>query len=365
MITFRQKNFFLPALVGSAGLGNVLTGGMIIQGVGQAREAKEQSEAQQEQMEKQNELIAQQNKQLELLSKQAQNAPGLGEQAAMIKQNQFAAVPGKLGFFDSLVTTGKDIKNLVWDSRNNLAKLTIGGVGMGIAGYGANKWIQHDMKENNLESVMMPNSNQNNSGYQQRQMSESVMAAGEKAAQNQSILSRTTNFIKRNAKEELGSKTGIGMAAGFGAGIPIYSYLSEKKKVMAQMNGGNDGERQYSSTESVFQKNYSGPGILHKALNGVASVFGGMGNKAIVNAAGKLNKSKSGFSNAIGNALIKTGPDGKPIATNMALAGATGLGFGIMDLTWGAGEKAVKKVGETIDPGAYKYSNYKESEVAQ
>ena len=365
MITFRQKNFFLQAL-GSTGLGNVLTGGMIFQGVGQAREAREQSEAQQEQMEKQNELIAQQNKQLELLSKQAQNAPGLGEQAAMIKQNQFAAVPGKLGFLDSLVTTGKDIKNLVWDSRNNLARLTLGGVGMGIAGYGANKWIQHDMKENNLESVMMPNSNQNNSGYQQRQMSESVMtAAGEKATQNPSILSKTTNFIKRNAKEEFGSLPGVGFAVGFGAGIPIYSYLSEKKKVMAQMNGGNDGERQYSSTESIFQRNYSGPGILHKALNGVASVLGGMGNKAIVNAAGKLNKSKSGISNAIGEALVKTGPDGKPIATNMALAGATGLGLGVMDLTWGVGEKAVKKVGETIDPGAYKYSNYKESEVEQ
>ena len=44
MITFRQKNFFLQAL-GSTGLGNVLTGGMIFQGVGQAREAREQSEA--------------------------------------------------------------------------------------------------------------------------------------------------------------------------------------------------------------------------------------------------------------------------------------------------------------------------------
>jgi hypothetical protein len=165
------------------------------------------------------------------------------------------------------------------------------------------------------------------------------------------------------------------------AALPAVGYLAERDQVKQQAKQ----TAIQAANGSVLQKEYSVGQYTRAAVNffkGVPAFFKGSGAKAAdffkapvkntLSGASKMvgmggeagiesfanrfaNSKNSELSQAIGN-----------FAKNhkkTALAGATLAGGGLMNATWGGGEKAVRKTAEALDSNAFAYEKSKEEMV--
>lgn len=347
MIRFRQKEFFWPTalMVGTTGLS-------MAQAHSQGKDAEKQAEAQREQMERQNELIQKQNRQLENLAKKN---PSAGPQAAEVMRERTYAIPARLG---SIMSTeagkmAKDIGKFAWNHKNGLAKTTAWGAGTALAGYGANKIIQGDMKREGLEVT-----------------SDGALVPKEKKMSlTPPIPAAVKAWAKKNPKMVNGLRLGgsaVGMGVGF-EGVPkVLGYMADKQQAKDQI-AATQKAKSFSVLSSIAGAQiWKTPGktLLGGAIQG--SSFGMFGRHDVAKFADYLRKNgTSSWSKKLGNAMLAKTPDGSVVANKKALVGAIGAGSVLTKATYDAAQKGIEKATRTIDPKAYKYQDSKNQQVTE
>lgn len=344
----KEKVFFLPALG---------TGLMLAQGHMQGKASEEQSEEMQEATDRQTAAINRQNRILERLSEKNAATPDrvaglVQKQSSMVRsvmsQRNFASAAGIKSMASDVLKAAKDAG---WGKgTKNVAKFA--GT-MALAGYGVNKYIQHDMKKSGLDvdndgNLVQANQKSYSTG-------ESVMA------------SATENGTKSTGKKILG-KLGNGAGALVFEAPRALSYHAEKKQLKDQIAATQSGQRQYSS---IMEKNFGqmrpfskeGWRQLFKDPGGAISGFGVQmgsvgvadGRESVQKFAGSLSKSSNKRLASMGKWMTnhKTG------ANLAVLAPLAAVG----SVAWGGAEKLSKGILKKADPNAYKYQDAKEAQA--
>ena len=354
MIKFRQKEFVAPL----AALGVLSNGAMLASvpiGIAQANKAEEQAKAQEDQIKKQNQI-------LKKIANNAQNNPEVAQQVASVKTmsltvKRFAAIgnTGKLMNWKNIKGLGSDLWGIAKNNKDSLISgVLIGGVGAG-ASYATNKAIEYDMKKN---GIPLPNQQ-----AQQKQY----------AAVNGSVLQGIKSGAKTVWNVAKNNKLGI---LGFGVGLSSLptglGYLAEREQLKAQAKQSQGypqepQQKQYAAAGGFIKglgKNIKG--IKNSVVNfakdpitgttNAASHMLGMGGKqGVQNFANTMSKSENPLSQKIGEF---TGKHGK-----IALAASVPVGLGVMNATWGGGEKAVRGTAKLLDKNAYAYDNSKNQTI--
>lgn len=374
MIQFKQKEFaaFLAPLVAAATSGTgqlAMMGGTTALSMAQAhkqgKEAEEQAKQSQEQMERQNELIKRQNKQLEKLSKAN---PGAAPQAAEVmrqRERTYAFVPQARSLLSGIAKTepgkmAKDVGQYVWANKKSLAKTAGMGAGVAVAGYGANKYIQRDMKKSGMEvdqsGMLVP---------KQKQMS---------------LISPLTKPLKgwasKNPKlagagKAVGGAIGAGLA--FDAVPKVLGYHADKQQAKDQIAATT---RQYSVLGNAWKsvkgaQFWKTPGKTTLGAATQASSFGMFGRKGVADFATKMKSGSSKWSQKLGDAMLAKNKDGSLmkdaagnyVANKKALVGAIGVGAGATKITYDTAQKGLEKLGRKVDPNAYNYQDAKNDQV--
>lgn len=386
MIRYRQKEFWVgtAAMIGSSVLG-------LKQGHDQNEQMKEQAEAQAEQMEKHDELLREQNRKLDRIAERAKSNPQQALTAASSlgeRQKEFGLSVGTLRGIakakGAITNFGKEAAGLA----SNIGKaggVTFGksmagnvatGLSMGVAGYAGGKFIQHNMKKSGLDTD--ENGNLVQVGQQQKAYSALTGIAGA----GKSFGKMVGNNLKK--------KSTWVMAGGFTAVPAVMGYLSDKKQMNDQIAATQQEQqvpqqRAYGAVNPGFigkmtsaVKNFKPSSLKPKwwdfnkfkahpaqTMSGFAAnvgSFGMMGTKQVqkfgkrleeLGKGGTLGKGIQGTQN---NAAVKVGQfiQNHKTAANL---GAVGVGVGLTKATWDGSQALTKKIGSTLDPGAYKYQD--------
>ena len=384
MIRYRQKIFFLPLLINGALVGSS------IYGIKQQKDSDKQSA---EESDRQAELMKEQNRRLENIAEKVSTNPSAVGEIPGVMQNQphekFYGIinpntikNGKLFF--------KDMVGLANRNKGKVAGLFVSGLGMGGAGYVANKYIQHDLKRNGMEGVMtgqLPPDQEQNQQRSYAVTAGSVLTGIKKGAKF------GAESLKKNWKQS--ALWGLGLTA-----VPaVMQYHSDKRAVMDQMNNtqGPPQERQYgvSSAMRLFRINaaptvakagklFKGAGNsikgigtsikngaktfwshpLQSTLGGISNFSMGGGKEGVKAVAEDLKANgKSSWTQAIAKKMTFRDKAGKIQPTKLALAASIPIGMGMMKVGWDGGQKAVEKTTRALDPNAYKYQDYKEKQA--
>lgn len=338
MIRFRQKDFFLPAVmpiintVGSA----AMVGGLF-QGAKQMKQANEQAQ----QAEEQNRELT---RALNKIAKNAKDNPQVSQQVNdVLSQRQFA----RLDFSKILKSvknsksmknaTGlvKDVGGIINENRNHLIGGVLAGGALGASSYLTDKAIQSDMKRSGIP------------------LQKTYAISGKSILSGIKKSGRILGDAVKNNK-----KTMLGMAV-LGSAPTALGYVAEKNEFKDQMN-------------STQQKMYSIGRVLNSVKNaqiwktpgktilgGISNLSGGGGRKGVENFGKNLYnrgiKSGSKWSQNVGKFIMKN--------PKTSLGASIPVGLGIMAGTWDTGEKIVRKGAEAIDKNAYAYQKSKEQEI--
>lgn len=347
MIKFRQKIFVVPALVALGGkamtalnvAGAVGTVASVKQGADQMKQAEEQAEEQNKKM----------TKALNKIAENAKNNPQAAQQAAdVVGQRQFARVNLGKVFNNKNLQNAKglagDLGKIVWKGKSKLIGGTLMGGSMAAASYATDKYIQKDMKKNNIpleKTYAIPGSVMN-----------TVKGAG--------------RVVGKTMKKHGGSIAGM---AALGSIPTLLGYSAEKRQYKDQI-------------ESTQQRNYAAPAVgmavkrfltaggnkigsdLYKkpgeTILGTISGFSGGGGKGGVYKFGhQLNRygkhSGSEWSQKAGKFIMDH--------PKTSLAASIPVGGAIIGATWGTGEKLVNKTARSLDKNAFKYQDSKNEEI--
>lgn len=358
MIKFRQKIFVAPALVALGGkamtalnvAGAVGTVSSVKQGADQMKQAEEQAA----QAEEQNKKMT---KALNKIAENAKNNPQAAQQAAdVVGQRQFARVNLGKVFNNKNLQNAKglagDLGKIVWKGKSKLIGGTLMGGSMAAASYATDKYIQKDMKKNNIpleKTYAIPGSVMN-----------TVKGAG--------------RVVGKTMKKHGGSIAGM---AALGSIPTLLGYSAEKRQYKDQI-------------ESTQQRNYAAPAVgmavkrfltaggnkigsvgrrikgsdLYKkpgeTILGTISGFSGGGGKGGVYKFGhQLNRygkhSGSEWSQKAGKFIMDH--------PKTSLAASIPVGGAIIGATWGTGEKLVNKTARSLDKNAFKYQDSKNEEI--
>lgn len=381
MIKYRQKEFFVGAALSALSVGSELLG--LKQSHDQAEQAKDQAE----QMEDHNELLREQNRKLDRIAERAKSNPDQAMSAVNSldqSQKQFGLPASVLRNVVKVKNAATNIGNSAVGLAKNIGKAggaTFGsgmasnvatGAVMGLAGYAGGKFIQHNMKKNGLDT------DENGNLVQQK---------------SYSALTGVSNMGKSFGKMvggNLKKKSTWIMSGGLTAVPMVMGYMSDKKQmndqVAATQPQGQPQEKSYAAVKPGILSNITEaakslkPGWwdfskfkAHPAqtLSGFAAnvgSFGMMGTKQVqkfgkrLEELGKGGTLGRGITGTKNDATVKVGQfiQNHKTAANL---GAIGVGAGLTKLTWDGSQAAVKKVGKTLDPGAYKYQDAQDRKV--
>ena len=351
MIKFRQKEFIAPPVLALGGralsvAGNAAMIGGIFQGASQMKQAEEHAA----QAEEQNRKMT---KALNKIAENAKNNPQVAQQAADIMgQKQFARINlGEVFNKKNLQNAkglAKDVGKIIWKGKNHLIGGTLMGGSMAAASYATDKYIQHDMKKNNIpleKTYAAPGS-----------IMKTVKGAGK--------------VLGDAAKKNKGT---IGFMAALGSAPTLIGYSAEKERYRDQVNAT---QRNYAipgmSSMSMKRLLVNGRNLGRKIKNlpiiktpgqtilgGISNISGGGGRKGVYKFGHQLERygrhSGSEWSQKAGKFIMNN--------PKTALAGSIPVGAGIMAATWGAGEKMVDKTARTLDKNAFKYQDSKNEEI--
>lgn len=351
MIKFRQKEFIAPALAALGGkamaglsvAGNAAMIGGIFQGASQMKQAEEHAA----QAEEQNRKMT---KALNKIAENAKNNPQAAQQAAdIVGQKQFARINlGKVFNKKNLQNAkglAKDVGKIAWKGKNHLIGGTLMGGSMAAASYATDKYIQHDMKKNNIpleKTYAAPGS-----------IMKTVKGAGK--------------VLGDAAKKNKGT---IGFMAALGSAPTLIGYSAEKKQYRDQVNAtqrnyaipGMSIKRLLVSGRNLGRKIKNLPIVKtpgQTILGGISNMSGGGGRKGVYKFGHQLERygrhSGSEWSQKAGKFIMNN--------PKTALAGSIPVGAGIMTATWGAGEKIVDKTARTLDKNAFKYQDSKNENI--
>ena len=353
MIRYREKQFILPLLLNGACIGSSLLD------YSATKQAEKDSN---ENAEKQEELMKEQNRKLEMISERAKSSPEVAENVQSVLQK----TPEKEHFY-SIVSPStlknaklfaKDLIGIAGKHKDKVAGFMAMGAGMGAAGYAANKYIQHDIKKNNLEDTMIGNSNPEQKAYA---ISTGSIMQGVK---------RAGNFAKKTVAKNW--KTSLGWGLGLTAAPAILQYQADKKAVTDQINSTQpqDQQREYSvlSKGASIMKGIQGGFKTLRAhpgktiLGGVSNLTFGGGKSGVKTIAGEMAGGQSSWTRKLAGKMTTVGKNGEVLPTKMALAASIPVGIGLMS-TMNMGQKAVENTARKLDPGAYKYQDSKNQQV--
>ena len=399
MIRFRQKEFFWPAVL-TVGA----TGASMVQASSQAKQTEEQAEETQE-------LMRAQNKKLEKIAKAAKTNPDAAGQAAQVlKQGQYS-VALSMGTMRNLVKSKQALQAIGTAGKEafgkGLARNAAGGVGMGVAAYGAGKLIQRDMKKEGMD--VDEDGNLYQKSYAVPVLGTITKAAGE--------------FAKKHPKTALAAG-GLGTGVGFVGAPTLLGYKADKAQMKDQIeatqkqfavlpmsflrgivrgkqavqgavsaakpvisNAAAKGEAYWKAgKEAATQKKdalvkgiqekeiVKNPGKTLLGFGSTMTSFGVMGRENMGKFATNLMNSKSEWAQKLGKGMLSKDAAGNLIqgegkyagqylANKKAMAGAIGAGALATKATWDAGEKITNKIGHKVDPDAYKYQDAKNQQV--
>lgn len=345
MIKFKQKEYFWGGLI-SGGLSAM----GLVQGGKQMKEASEQAHQQEI-------LLKRQNRALEKIAENAKNNPIAAQQAADV-------VSGQATFSAAGIAKGalKFAKSLGQASGNVIKKEALGNMKTGLimAGgtYVGGKIIQANMKKNNLtideNGALIPKSYSAIPPV-------NLKGAGTVAKK---AMKGVGKFVKQN-------KVGLMFGAGFSTVPLVMGYASEKNQVQDQIRAT---QRQYAVNVGSVVSAIKGLGTTAK--NGLKTFKSHPGQTLT---GGALNLSSFQMLNTnkvqrIGRRLVTAGNKngshaavkaGQWIQKHKTAANALALAPGALAVkaTWEGTNKVAGKVGEMIDPGAYKYGKSKEKQV--
>lgn len=373
MTVKRQKLFFWGAAL------NVGMGAMTAAGLKQGADAAKQTEEQMEQAEAQSRA---QVKALNRVAKAAEKNPEVARRTVQEMQREYAIPAGAVNFGKNALGYAKDMGKLAWSQKKKLGGYLASGATFGVLGYGADKWIQHDIKKNNLP--LLPD--QQN---QQKPQQKVYAATG-------SIMNTASEYLNKGKKwaVDFGKKKwehvkanpkstifGGALTVGLGAGMPLMSYAADKKQIKDQMaatQGYNSSpqQRSYAAVGSILSKrgkqvgdyvikqkdnivNFfkNKPGL--KTLDKISSFSGGggkVGRESMVDAIAKQGAES-------GNSWTKNTADflkkHEKTAAGTTILGGTALMMG----GFGQGEKLTKKAIGAVDKNAYAYEKSKEQQI--
>ena len=386
MIKYRQKEFFVGAALSALSVGSELLG--LKQSHDQAEQAKEQAEAQAEQMEDHNELLREQNRKLDRIAERAKSNPDQAMSAVNSldqSQKQFGLPASVLRNVVKVKNAATNIGNSAVGLAKNIGKAggaTFGsgmasnvatGAVMGLAGYAGGKFILHNMKKNGLDT------DENGNLVQQK---------------SYSALAGVSNMGKSFGKMvggNLKKKSTWIMSGGLTAVPMVMGYMSDKKQMNDQVTATQQPQEQPQQKAYATVK----PGILSNVTKAAKSLkpgwwdfskfkahpgqtlsgfaanvgsFGMMGTKQVqkfgkrLEELGKGGTLGRGITGTKNDAAVKVGQfiQNHKTAANL---GAIGVGAGLTKLTWDGSQAAIKKVGKTLDPGAYKYQDAQDRKV--
>ena len=418
MITFKQKLYvgILGGLVSAATVASVpLTMVQMVQGSKQAKEQEDQANQQQQVMKEQNDLMRKQNQKLDEIRKASPNVAAVAAQALQKSYSATDAASnflkaGKSVFGNNIVNNvasgaaagigaygaGKYIqKDLEEREKTGKSsglgtgtKLLGGAAATGLAllgakkGYltnsarlavskatanlgkavGSNTLMRSGYKDYNKGLLKKLTSKANKGLEKGAVLSDEAMSklkgdaakrsmeklglTGSNLAKSKGTVGKTVDFLSKN-------KGGILMGGVFAA-PPVVSYLSER----SQQN--NQVQKTYSflNTAKEYWKNSKYlPGRKFLGTMADFSSFGVLGDKntqRFGNALVNLGKGKG--KGIVNDATVKVGEWIKknPKYTNAA---AIIPGVGVTAATFDLPEKIVNKVGNKVDPKAYRYQN--------
>lgn len=332
MIRFKQKIFFWQAALMAAG-----TALPMMQASGQAKEAEAQNEKTQE-------LMRAQNRKLEKIANAAKKDPSVaGKVPGVLQQKSYAAVNTS-----ALASLGKT----AWQAgKNAFGGGVKGNLAMGAAvggtTYLAGKYIQRDMKKNKMDL-----------DHNGNLVSKQYSAAG--------VTTSALNGLKKAGKVISNNKMTVGMGAAFG-GVPLaLNYQADKQQMKDQMR----------ATQRQFARVIGSPNMMKGMIRGWnrfkahpgQSTAGFVNNIASMGVGGTKNVQK------FADGMIKQGTQNnsqlavkagewmknhKTAANLVTAAPVAAIGVASFDGT----SKVMKKVGEKVDPGAYKYQNAKDKQA--
>lgn len=388
MIRFRQKEFFWPAVLTIGA-----TGASMVQASSQAKQTEEQAEETQE-------LMRAQNKKLEKIAKAAKTNPDAAGQAAQVlKQGQYS-VALSMGTMRNLVKSKQALQAIGTAGKEafgkGLARNAAGGVGMGVAAYGAGKLIQRDMKKEGMD--VDEDGNLYQKSYAVPVLGTITKAAGE--------------FAKKHPKTALAAG-GLGTGVGFVGAPTLLGYKADKAQMkeqiaatqkqfavlpMSVMRGLVKGRQAIqagiqkakpvidSTSKTITEKKdalveaakkkeiVKNPGKTLLGWGSTMTSFGVMGRENVGKFATNLMNSKSEWAQKLGKGMLSKDATGKLnpgegkyagqfLANKKAMAGAIGAGALATKATWDAGEKITNKIGHKVDPDAYKYQDAKNQQI--
>ena len=421
MIRLKQNHYsLLGGLVGAATVASVpLTMVQMVQGSKQAQEQEEQAEKQQQVMKEQNDLMRKQNQKLDEIRKASPNVAAVAAQAIQKSYAVPGAVSNILkagkGAFGSAtvgnvlggVATGAatyGVGKLIQKNQEKKegkgsgigtgTKLLGGAAATGLALLGAKKGIIPGANSARLAvsratakaGKAIGSNTLMRSGYKDynKALSKSMISQANKAAPGKKLseaaLTKMKGEAAQNSLKDLGlkgtdlrkskglagrttellskHKGGIIFGAGFGA-VPLgIQYATERNQQNEQV------EKTYSAPVGAMSKFGSWwkktkymPGKKASGLAADFASFGILGQKSTQRFGDsliKLGQGKGG--GTVNNTTVKIGTwiKNNPKYTNMA---AIVPGVGIASATFDAPEKLVSKIGNKVDPGAYKYQN--------
>lgn len=365
-IVLKRKCFLIPGLLAAAAGngalagalsigGTALTAGSMIQAHNQGKEAEAQAEAQEKAMQ-------QQTKALNKIAENAKNNPMASMQAAQVMQKgysesilsrrMFTTPPG---MWQNLKGLGRDIwKAWGWNKEGGWAKDALKfGVGGAVLGYGANKWIAHDMKK---EGIQMPNQ-QSQQSLQQHTYSileKKTKTFDATSSQSQSVMNKTT--ANKGFFDKHGGKLMTGGFMAFEPGMSLMGYYSQKKQLKAQQQQTQQfqpslGQRSYSFLGAVG----SGARKLGNGAKNLVQSFG-LGTADKIKQIGEtMKKSNSSYSQNFGKFLVNQ--------RNVVATVGVPLGMWGMGAAFDAGSKISKKPFEVLDKNAYAWDKSQEQQI--
>lgn len=337
MGTFRlkrkQKEFVVQLAGLASGAMNFLGAASTPLMVGQMYQESQNAEAQERQSEEQARLMKQQNKALNDIAEAAKENPIAAQQAAQVMQKSYSKSEKNFSVLKNVGQFGKDIwKTWGWNKEGGWVKdgLKFGAAG-GLISYGANKWIQHDMKK---EGIQMPNT------PQQSNYSESILSKNAAAATDSGAL------------KVLG-KVGTGAMYGMEGGMSLLGYYSQKKQLKAQSLQSQ--QKTYSVLNTVGSKIVSGAKSLGRGAKGLVYNFG-LGDPGKIKSIGQTwQNSNSSISRNVGKFMVNH-------SKAAALAGIP-IGFGAMGFAFEKTGELMKKPIEAVDKNAFAWDKSQEQKI--
>lgn len=375
MVIKRQKLFFAPlAALGGSTLGNVLTGGMLVQGGIQMKQSSDQAA----EMEEQN---REQTRALNRIAKAAKENPQVGQDVLAVKQasdtrsildqREFAGVNGQT--WKNIKGFGDDLRKFAWGKRRQILSGAVMAGTMTAGSAVVDKMIQKDAKRIGMP-IGNPPSEQDipkeQKQYSTNSTNKSVLESG------QNLVKRGVKATGREFKDQFKGTMGKILTPAFIV-APGIGYLAERSQFKDQiastqkqfakvasksmMNGirdffknpGQNIKSSYGSFKSKFDKWKEAP--VKKSLNTIGGLMGQRGDKMAEEFVKLGESSKNPYTQKMGEFLTNHG--------KTAAVGGLAVGGGIMAAGWGQGEKLTKKAIKSVDPNAFAYQESKEQQM--